>query len=50
MENDNKTKALLEYTALTVINNTLFKNGLIDERIKDNIEKNLRRDYRETSI
>lgn len=43
---DNKeTKSLLEYTLLTVINNSLFTNGIIDVRLKEAIDKKLRRDY-----
>lgn len=44
--NSNDTKSLLEYTALTVINNTLFQNGIIDLSVSEKIANAIRRDYR----
>lgn len=43
--NSNDTKLLLEYTALTVINNTLFQNGIIDISVSEKIAQALRKDY-----
>lgn len=42
---DAKTRQLIEYTALTAINNSLYNDGLIDENTKLKINRLLENNY-----
>ena len=43
---DEFTKKFIEYNALLTINNTIFADGLIDERLCNRISEKLKKDYK----
>ena len=43
---DEFSKKFIEYNALITINNTIFADGLIDERLRDRISEKLKKDYK----
>ena len=43
---DEFSKKFIEYNALITINNTIFADGLIDERLHDRISEKLKKDYK----
>lgn len=43
---DEFSKKFIEYNALITINNTIFADGLINERLRDRISEKLKKDYK----